>query len=260
MIVEVDKVCRFLVCLLVLLYACAAAFGLGFGISKSIEIDKLVLEKDFELSPSVCNITELSHDQSVQCNEDGRCRCKEKLDYKFTHEGQEYQAKRYEKNCEKRITESDCDCFWDSHWTIGEVVDCWMPKVEQPSEHYECGNDACIKIFNPKKEIEEKSGLNSLCIFGIVFGALTVCTCCLCVYLAFITESFCKNLDLAIRSLSKNSKSTVVQVHPSPDVEQQEVADPAEAQDPAEAPDTARKAVEVPDPAEVPDPTPDPPA
>lgn len=166
--------------ILVLVILCGTIL---WGIIRRRELKSLDPVKDFApISPN-CNITEYVHESSRQlmcqdADSDHRykCGCKDKYTYIFVaHQLTEidsYYAGRDDDGYEfKSITREsyrkahDCDSGDEEAilasplFTPGESTTCYRPSTPgmKLGRFYNCGNDDCIKIFNPQDDIDEVS-------------------------------------------------------------------------------------------------------
>lgn len=65
---------------------------------------------------------------------------------------------------------------------LGTIYDCWVPTAEYSKSNlpagYKCGNDACVKLFNPTIEIEKVyAGANGLLLTGGICVAIAFLIC-----------------------------------------------------------------------------------
>mmetsp|Transcript_4539 Transcript_4539/g.7323 ORF Transcript_4539/g.7323 Transcript_4539/m.7323 type:complete len:81 (-) Transcript_4539:240-482(-) len=59
---------------------------------------------------------------------------------------------------------------------VGTSYDCWKPTIPGPfSDFYNCGNDDCMKLIDPQKEVDSAEGAaTGLKIAGIVCLSLGI--------------------------------------------------------------------------------------
>lgn len=99
----------------------------------------------------------------------------------------------------------DCcnQSIFNGSYHIGQLVTCWQPASDNYKQ-YNCGNDACYKIFDPKNDITD---ISSKILLIKICGILLLISSCLCtVALIFLCV---KTIIGSIIIEDQNSYSTI---------------------------------------------------
>ena len=174
---------------------CVGTIFLVLGIVTTTQTAGVDAEEDFE-SIGSCTIQQVIHteDLRTEYSQSGGSKgsggterhCFDVYDYRFSFEGQQYQAAKEE-------LRRDFDGWGDTlcstsqqkagSFAMGDVVDCWRRKdvSTELDSVYRCGNlPGCYKIFDPAAEVAAAQGTSTIfMIVGAVGLTLAVLLCCM---------------------------------------------------------------------------------
>ena len=153
--------------------------------------ENLTPAEDFDFLGKVCQITSIAHEwRTYSVSNAGHISHNTELEETFCEDkwqatfmvpastGMSEKSVTARWEAEIRPGVDDCGEGADDEvggsFEIGEEVDCWKPadngNKDDVSELYRCGNDDCIKIFDPAEEIKTHSnaGYYIMLVFGII--------------------------------------------------------------------------------------------
>ena len=181
--------------------SCWALVYLPAGAVLMSQTDAMDPATDFAHLASGCKITEEMHSQ-----QDYAGQCLDRYTYNFVVQPPHASdwAEVYSSQTIKIVR---CDCTCDDgneevewfKYAKNEVLDCWVPDAKPISGHYTCPNEACVKLVDPAKEADERSGAAvTILSSGIIMFVLS-CACCWLgpVYLRKVAECEKAKLEAA---------------------------------------------------------------
>ncbi|CAJ1431655.1 unnamed protein product [Effrenium voratum] len=166
---------------------CAAGWGIATCVfflvgAIVLPVGLLSLEApESYVSLGTCKISAVNHKPEMCPGYDRKSKCFDIHTYQFEYEGMTLLSKEDRTACRSGVCNAIAGHEHGGQATprfnVGEDVPCW--RVTQSRERFSCGNDDCIKIFDPAQEIAE--GASGIIGVGAAFLSLGLCSGCLVV-------------------------------------------------------------------------------
>jgi len=147
----------------------------------------LDVDNDFTYLGQSCQIRIVGHEtDTTKEGSDGNQHvlCWDLYTYSFSKEGETitYLSKAERVFRSKSPGEDERSaCFGDEAeptFTVGQLAKCWEPKVLPVPEEYQCGNEACVKVFDPADDIADALAAAQGMIGGGIACFVVGCLCC----------------------------------------------------------------------------------